>query len=146
MNSQIREEAVWKVQLTELNLQDQVWQFSEMTEDEFMIFSNKFSSVRPYEFQDKVHMQITFEFDLTLYRVDRDVYSILDWIGDVGGLNEGICVGLSVVLAFCQFNKFDHALIENLFQKSNKKSRIKEQEQGMQEKSPLEDGGTTWGR
>ena len=64
----------------------------------------------------------------------------------MGGLNEGVCVGLSVVLAFCQFNKFDHALIETLFQKSNKKSRINEQEQGTQDQNPLKDGSTTWCR
>lgn len=43
-------------------------------------------------------MQITFEFDLTLYRVDRDVYSILDWVGDLGGLSEGLIIMLTIVL------------------------------------------------
>lgn len=45
-----------------------------------------------------MHLQITFEFDLTLYRIDRDVYSILDWVGDVGGLNEGLFLILKVFL------------------------------------------------
>ena len=71
--------------------------------------------MRPYEFPDNVHLQISFEFDLTLYRVDRDVYSILDWIGDVGGLNEGIFVFFQFLLVFSQFFDMEHFLIERLF-------------------------------
>ena len=52
---------------------------------------------------------------MTLYRVDRDVYSILDWIGDVGGLSEGLVIGLGAVLAFMNFKYFEHFLIEQLF-------------------------------
>ena len=49
---------------------------------------------------------------MTLYRIDRDVYSILDWIGDVGGLSEGLVIGLGAVLTIFNFNKFEHYLIE----------------------------------
>ena len=73
---------------------------------------------RPYEFTDNVHIQVTFEFDLTLYRVDRDVYSVLDWVGDVGGLYEGVYLILYVILLFTQFHDFEHFLIEYLFIKS----------------------------
>ena len=37
-----------------------------------------------------MHISITFEFDLDLIVIDRQVYSILDWLGDVGGLNQGL--------------------------------------------------------
>ena len=55
---------------------------------------------------------ISWEFDLTLYRVDRDVYSLLDWIGDIGGLMEGFIVILSATFALTNFKKFEHFLIE----------------------------------
>ena len=45
---------------------------------------------RPYEFQDNVHIQITIEFDLDLTVIDRQVYSVLDWLGDTGGLGEAL--------------------------------------------------------
>lgn len=61
---------------------------------------------------------MTFEFDLTLYRIDRDVYSVLDWIGDVGGLNEGLYIILKMVLLFCQFNDLKHFMIPRLFKQS----------------------------
>ena len=62
-------------------------------------------------------MQVTYEFDLDLYRVDRDVYSILDWIGDVGGLREGLFILFSIIFGFLNFNKFEHFMIEHLYQK-----------------------------
>ena len=71
--------------------------------------------MRPYEFPDYVHMQLTYEFDLTLYRIDRNVYSILDWIGDVGGLNEGLYVILSLFLSLLNYNTFKHFMIEHLY-------------------------------
>ena len=86
------------------------------------IFQTRFQLIRPYEFDDRVHTQLTFEFDLTLYRVDRKVYSILDWVGDIGGLNEGVYVGISVLLMFLQFHRFDHFLIERLYRKPKQKN------------------------
>ena len=70
---------------------------------------------RPYEFADSVQMQVTYEFDLNLYRVDRDVYSLLDWIGDIGGVMEGLVVIMGVLLGALQFNKFNHYMIEQLY-------------------------------
>ena len=71
--------------------------------------------MRPYEFPDRVHLQLTYEFDLDLYRIDRDVYSILDWIGDIGGLNEGLFVILGIILSYFNYNTFEHFMIEHLF-------------------------------
>ena len=56
-----------------------------MTEVESYIFAIKPLTMRPYEYFDDVHIAITFEFDLNLYRIDRDTYSLLDWLGDIGG-------------------------------------------------------------
>ena len=76
--------------------------------------------MRPYEFFDNVQMQLTYEFDLNLYRIDRDVYSILDWIGDVGGLNEGLTIIFTLVLGLMNHYTFEHYMIEHLYLKQNK--------------------------
>ena len=65
-----------------------------------------------------MHLQITFEFDLALYRVDRNVYSIIEWVGDVGGLNEGLLIVCSGILAILNFNRFNHFMAERLFRKT----------------------------
>ena len=54
INSQIREEIVYKVQLTDLRLQDTYFKFSALTEDDRRIFSSKHMKNRPYEFPDHV--------------------------------------------------------------------------------------------
>ena len=88
-----------------------------MTEEVGRIFKSEYVGNRPYEFQDNVHLQITFEFDLTLYRIDRNVYSTLDWIGDVGGLSEGLYIILNILLGLFQYKALEHFLIERLFLK-----------------------------
>ena len=118
INTQMREEVVYQVQLTQLQLQDEYYQFSQITEDQQTIFSNKQSWRRPLEFEDvSLHLSVTFEFDLTLYRIDRDVYSILDFIGDLGGLAEGFYIILWVLLSIATYNNFEHFLIEFLYGK-----------------------------
>ena len=46
----------------------------------------------PYDFFDDIQLSITFEFDLTLYEMERTAYNVLDWIGDIGGLLEALLV------------------------------------------------------
>ena len=124
INSQLREEIVYQVQLTSLQLQDDYYQFSHLTEDETTIFSHFRTVGRPYEFKDRTHVQVTFEFDLTLYRIDRDVYSQLDLIGDLGGLAEGLFIILSIILSLLTFNDFDHFLIEHLYGKHDEDKEL----------------------
>ena len=54
------------------------------------IFKIHETKKRPYEFRDNVHIQITIELDLDLTVIDRQVYSVLDWLGDTGGLGEAL--------------------------------------------------------
>ena len=61
-------------------------QLGEISEIEEEIFGINANTVRPYEFFDNVHATISFEFDLNLYRLDREAYNNLDWLGDIGGL------------------------------------------------------------
>lgn len=94
-------------------------------------------------------MQITFEFDLTLYRVDREVYSILDWVGDIGGLTEGLFVIFSMLLNFAQFNYFQHYMIEDLYKKKpkHKKSKSRQKKEGEDESNRnFDDRKTSWVR
>lgn len=42
--------------------------------------------VRFYDFKDNVHFAITYEMSRDLLSVNRKVYSVLDLLGDVGGL------------------------------------------------------------
>ena len=93
---------MFKASLTQLNLQDRIWQWSSWTKEDIMdIFKIHETKKRPYEFKDNVHLQITFEFDLDLTVIDRQVYSILDLLGDIGGLGEALFfIGGALLLLF----------------------------------------------
>ena len=65
-------------------------QFGNITEDISQIFSITQNSARPYEYYNQVHLSISYEFNLDLYGVNRDVYNILNWLGDVGGLRDAL--------------------------------------------------------
>ena len=70
---------------------------------------------RPYEFYDNVHVAIVYEINLDRRRIQRSVYSLLDWIGDVGGLLEAMFVILSLIIAIYHYKSFEIFMIHNLF-------------------------------
>ncbi len=74
-------------------------QLGRFTEIETTIFSISEANTRPYEYKDRVHLSISYEFNLNLHRVDREVYNLLDWLGDVGGLRDALfMIGTFVLL------------------------------------------------
>ena len=48
-------------------------------------------------------MAVVYEFDLNLETLDRQVYSILDWLGDIGGLGEALVFSGWFVLALLHY-------------------------------------------
>ena len=88
-----------------------------MQQDE-RVFKFQEVNKRPYEFDNEVHISITFEMDLDLHVIRRQVYNILDWIGDVGGLGEG-CFFISItLLGVIHFGALDNMIISELFRVS----------------------------
>ena len=58
---------------------------------------------------------MTYEKDLDLTVIDRQVYSVLDLLGDVGGLAEALMYIGAFILAFLHYGKFDNMLISHLY-------------------------------
>ena len=56
-------------------------------------------------------MSIAYEFDLNQYRIDREAYNALDWLGDLGGLKEAIIIIFGFVLGLFNFNVFEDYLV-----------------------------------
>jgi len=116
INSQFREEIVFKISITGLSLQDKVWQWGSLTEESIdSIFKIEQTGSRPYEFPNDVHISVTFELNLDKTVIDRQVYSILDWLGDVGGLLEALHLLTIPVLIILQFNQLNSMLVSALF-------------------------------
>ena len=69
----------------------------ELTEDGIDVFTTEQVSIRPYEFPDSVHFSMSYEMDLNKYIISRTVYTSLDWLGDVGGL-QGILFSIGATI------------------------------------------------
>ncbi len=70
INSQLREEIVFKLALTDLNLQDDRLHFGEFDSKSTRAFKWKEHTKRPYEFDNSIHLSITFEMELDLQVID----------------------------------------------------------------------------
>ena len=72
----------------------------------------------PYDFFDNVHVAITYEFDLTFYEMERTAYNILDWIGDLGGLEAALLIFIGSFYGFVHYQSFDNFLVQKLYRTS----------------------------
>jgi len=126
INSQLREDIVFKLQMTDLNLQDLRLDFGGSWGEQRRVFKLEQVDKRPYEFENSIHISLTFEVDLDLKQIDRQVYNMLDWIGDIGGLGEGLFFISYAILGVVHFGALDNWIISELFRvvKSDKKEEV----------------------
>ena len=115
IKSTSREEIVNEITIEELQLQNSPFQFSDLTEVETELFSIKKVGTRPYEFDDKIHHSISYEMNLDLLATDRELYSILDWIGDLGGLYDGLKLFFVALISFFNYNLYSSYMVAQLF-------------------------------
>ena len=81
-------------------------QIGPLTSLEGSIFEIRPYTIRPYEHFDDVHIVVSFEFDLNYYKIDRETYNTLDWLGDLGGLKEALVIILGLIIGAANFNNF----------------------------------------
>ena len=60
-------------------------------------------------------MEIVFEINLDRKTLRRRVYSLLDWVGDVGGLFEAMTVITAVLIGIYHYKTFEQYMAEQLF-------------------------------
>ena len=65
-------------------------------------------------------MQVTFELDQNFVVTDRQVYSVLDWLGDIGGLVESLFFIGGIVLMVFNYTYFDYLINSHLFKVRSK--------------------------
>ena len=122
ISSSQRAEEIWMIQNKELQLQDsRFFAFGSFSQNSEMIFNLKSHGKRPYEFKDRVHHTLSFEMSLNLQTAEREVYHVLDWIGDIGGLFDGLRIFLQAILGIVTYKMYDSYMVAQLFSvRSNK--------------------------
>ena len=83
-----------------------------------MIFSVEKRGIRPYEFNDRIHHNISYEMSLNLKTADREVYHVLAWLGDMGGLFDGLKGLFALAVAILTYQRYDTYMVAQLFQQS----------------------------
>ena len=73
------------VRQIELDLKDQIG-YIGVENSKHNIFSVDSGTPRLYDFDDNVHLAITYELDRDLTVIRRQVFGILDFLGAIGGL------------------------------------------------------------
>lgn len=86
-----------------LTLQDKPWQFSDTTTVEHEIFQVDTIAVRPFEYVHRGHFCVTFEMSLDLLATERTVYGFLDWIGNIGGLFDGLMLFFGLLVSLWNY-------------------------------------------
>ena len=80
--------------------------------------------MRPYEYtEDTAHIAVTYEFDLNLYRIDREAYNVLDWLGDLGGLKEACTIIFGLVIGIFHYHTFEDYLTSKMYRSETSKDR-----------------------
>ena len=65
-----------------------------------------------------------FEINLDTTVIDRQAYSVLDFLGDIGGLAEALLYISSFTLAIVNLGKFDNMMSRLLYRASSKTSKL----------------------
>ena len=70
---------------------------------------------RPYEFADNVHVSVAIELHSDLTVINRQVYSVLDWLGDIGGLSEALFFIGTFILTLSTLGSLEIMLVSMLY-------------------------------
>ena len=96
-----------KVRVTKLELQDKrPLQLGQLTEEGGSIFRIDYFQNRPYEFDNDAHTVLSYEFDMDMYVINRETYTSLDLLGDIGGLGEGLIIIFGFIITMFNYNTF----------------------------------------
>ena len=115
-----------------IELQDGYFAFGRMTIKMFNFFKIDENANRPYEDDDRVHMSIRYEMNLDEHRIGRYVYGYLDWLGDLGGFNEGISWIVILVLSFCKWEPLQSYYVKRMFSYRDEEDQQSDSQRGNQ--------------
>ena len=92
-----------------------------MTElEDSSVFRFEPMTIRPYEKDYDVLMEINIEMNLDQNVISRQGYTILDFLSDIGGMQYMLFSSLAIILAICNYNHLDNHLVTKLFRLDQK--------------------------
>ena len=117
VNTQIRQTLPYKIDSTELELQDfDVIMLDKHTRIEMTeLFRVTKQAVISYERTDNTWFSISFERNLNLMTYQRTVYTLFELLSDIGGFS-GLLYSICAMITFAwNFNSFENFMVQRLF-------------------------------
>ena len=71
--------------------------------------------VMPYEKPDETWVSVTIERSLDLQSYERSLYTVLDFLSDIGGFHGMLVLVAATLASAWTFNDFDNYLVSRLF-------------------------------
>ena len=62
-----------------------------------------------------MHVRLSFERDLNEIHIAREVYGLLDLLGDVGGLGEAVFILFAIAVNLKSFKGFENFMVSHLY-------------------------------
>ena len=116
ISSQTQQTIPFKVSSTALSLQDEYINLDELTVlKDATVFSIEKQAALPYEKDLNVQIDLTVEMNLDQKVVFRGVYSVLDYLSDVGGIQAMLISGVAYFLSLWNYNMLDNHMVSRLY-------------------------------
>ena len=58
-----------------------------------------------------------------MYRIDREAYNTLDWLGDLGGLKEALMLVMGAIITVFNYNTLENYMVAQLYRGETKKDK-----------------------
>ena len=108
---------------TELSLQDLAINLDEVTElQDSSVFSLKRGDVS-HTNKKSVLFAIQLEIDYDKILIERNGYTIMDFLADIGGLHGTFVIAISLILSILNLNQLENFLISRLYHSSEQTSQ-----------------------
>jgi hypothetical protein len=79
------------------------------------LFEVKRMTSLPYEWDDNVWLSITVEVDFDVITYEREVYTSLQLLSDIGGLSGILMTIAAALMVLWNYQSFDNYLVSRLF-------------------------------
>ena len=120
MSGKQRIEYINVIERQQFNLNDSILNLGELTLKSQSGFINTQVPNRVLNFQNNMLNAVTFELSLSLDVYERQVFSLLDILSDIGGLYGSLKVIFYIVITFFQWNGHHMYLMKDMFNAEEK--------------------------
>ena len=129
MNTVLKQETVTQVHISEVTMQDKYFRAGDLTKEQSLMVHSILTTTRPMEYNNLHQFGVVFQINLDFIQYERQVYGILDWLSDCGGLSSALFAILSIASKILMYQLLDYYMVKCLYTKQELESSIRSEDQ-----------------